>query len=465
MLKKWVITEFIVLAASILSIAQQSLSDQDLQNLRQGFDTEDANNIAIMNALTANGVKKLAVNRKKAGKIDHHFKYKVEVSGITSQEKSGRCWMFTSLNSLRPKLIQDKNLSEFEFSTNYLYFYDMLEKSNLFLENCIATADQPMEARKVEWLFKNPIGDGGVWNSFANLVDKYGLVPQKAMPETYHSNNTSWLRRILNRKLREHALSLREMSTTGSDEVSIREQKIEMMHDVYRILALSLGVPPQEFEYRFVDKDNKIGETKQYTPLGFYQEHFPEYDPDNYVMLMNDPTRDYYKLYEIEYDRNVMEGQNWQYINLPNKELKKIAVASIKDKDAMYVSCDVGKQLSKDDGSLLVDNYDFASLYGMPFGMDKAQRIKSRESGSSHAMLLMAVDVDDNEKPTKWQFENSWGADYGHDGYLTFSDEWFDEYLFRIVPHKKYIDDDILKILDEEPVMLPPWDPMFMQDM
>ncbi len=465
MLIKWVTTGFIILFASIICIAQQVLSENELQGLHNGFDNNDANNKAIMNALTANGVKELAVNRKKAGKIDHHFKYKVDVSGITSQEKSGRCWMFTSLNSLRPKIINDKKLSEFTFSTNYLYFYDMLEKSNLFLENCIATAGKPLDDRKVEWLLKSPVGDGGVWNSFANLVDKYGLVPQKAMPETHHSNNTSWLRRILNRKLREHALTLREMANSGSDKESIRQQKMGMMHDVYRILALSLGVPPQEFEYRFVDKEGNIGKTKTYTPVSFYQEHFPKYDPDNYVMLMNDPTREYHKLYEIEYDRNVMEGQNWQYINLPNKELKKIALASIKASESMYVSCDVGKQLSKDDGSLLVDNYDFESLYGMEFGMDKAQRINTRESGSSHAMLLMAVDVDDNEKPTKWQFENSWGADYGHNGYLTFSDQWFDEYLFRIVPHKKHIDKGILKILDEEPVMLPPWDPMFMQDM
>ncbi|MFO7790486.1 MAG: C1 family peptidase [Bacteroidales bacterium] len=443
----------------------QSLTDQDLQNLRSGFNDEDANNKAIMNALSANAVKDVAVNRQQAGKIEHHFAYKVDVKGITSQEKSGRCWMFTSLNGLRPKIIQDKNLSKFEFSTNYLYFYDLLEKSNLFLENCIATADKPMDHRKVEWLFKNPIGDGGVWNSFANLVKKYGLVPKKVMPETHHSNNTAGLRRILNRKLREHALVLRKTASSDNNMETIRAKKNDMLHDVFRILALSLGTPPQEFEYRYVDKDDNIGETKTYTPLSFYKKHFPDYDPDNYVMLMNDPTREYYKLYEIEYDRNVIEGQNWTYINLPNKTLKKIAVQSIKGNEAMYVSCDVGKQLSKDDGSLDLGNYDYESLYGMEFGMDKSERISSHESGSSHAMLLMAVNVDDNENPVKWQFENSWGADYGHNGYLTFTDQWFDEYLFRIVPHKKFIDDDILKILKEEPVRLPPWDPMFRHDM
>ncbi|MFO7880106.1 MAG: C1 family peptidase [Bacteroidales bacterium] len=463
MTRNIIITGVLLILTGFAVFAQKGLSENDLQHLRESFDSNDAHNKAIMNALSANAVTDVAVNRENVGKTGHHFKYKVEVTGITDQESSGRCWMFTSLNSLRPQVIKNKNLSDFHFSENYLYFWDQLEKANLFLENCIATADKPMDDRKVEWLFKNPIGDGGVWNSFANLVDKYGLVPKSAMPESHHSSNTAWMRRILNRKLREQGLHLREL-TNSTDKEAVRAEKKVMLADIYRILALSLGEPPREFNYRFVDKDGEIGETRSYTPISFYKKLFPEYSPGDFVMLMNDPTREYYQLYEIEYDRNVMDGRNWKYINLPNEDLKLLAIKGIKANEGMYVSCDVGKQLRKEEGTLDINNYDFESLYGVSFGMDKAERIQTRESGSSHAMLLMAVDVDENENPVKWQFENSWGKSYGKDGYLTFTDAWFDNYLFRLVINKKHVDKKTLKILEEEPVMLPPWDPMFRQD-
>jgi bleomycin hydrolase len=443
---------------------ERQLSKDNIQSLRSSFDNQDPNNKALMNAVSANDIKKLAANRENAGKIDHNFKYKVSVSGITDQKSSGRCWMFTSLNSLRPLVIEKYNLSSFEFSENYLYFWDQIEKSNLFLEGVIENADKAIDDRTNNWLFSNPTGDGGVWNSFANLVDKYGLVPANAMPETYHSNSTSSMSRIIKRKLREHGLELRQLAEKGSSTENIEARKLEMMQDVYRILALSLGEPPTEFNYRFVTKTDSIEEWNTYTPQSFYKEILPDYNKEDYVMLMNDPTREYYKLYEIEYDRNVMEGKNWIYINLPNEAFSSFAIASIKANEAIYASCDVGKQLSKDEGSLDLNNYDYASLYGMEFGMNKKDRILSHESGSSHAMLLMAVDVDKTNNPLKWQFENSWGPSYGHNGYLTFTNEWFNEYLFRLVINKKYLDKKTIKVLEQEPTLLPPWDPMFLED-
>lgn len=450
---------------SVSTFAQDGkLTIKDIKEIRASFDNTDPNNKALMNAISNNSTKELAVNRSNAGKVDHHFKYKVNVTGITDQESSGRCWMFTSLNSLRPVVIDKYNLSDFRFSENYLFFWDQMEKANLFLEAIIKYSDKPLDDRTNDWLLSNPIGDGGVWNSFANLVDKYGLVPATAMPETHHSNNTSFLRRILKRKLREQALELREMTNTKAGVKEMRIKKAEMLQDIYRILALSLGEPPTQFNYRFVDKEGNIGELNSYTPLSFYKEILPDYDADNYVMLMNDPTRDYYKLYEIEYDRNVMEGRNWTYINLPNDKFKQFAVASIKANEGMYASCDVGKQLSKEAGTLDINNFDYSSLYGVDFSMDKKERILSKESGSSHAMLLIAVDVDENENPTKWQFENSWGPSYGHNGYLTFTDEWFNEYMFRLVIHKKFLDKQTLNVLNQKPTKLPPWDPMFKHD-
>lgn len=441
-----------------------NLDQQTITRLKDEYSKKSESDKGVRNAVTNNEIKKLALNRDISGKSEHNFKYKVKVSGITNQESSGRCWMFTGLNSLRPEIISNKDLSSFEFSTNYLYFWDLLEKSNLFLEAVMLNSDKEMTDKTIEWLFKNPIGDGGVWNSFANIISKYGAVPKSVMPETYHSENSSWINRLLARKLREYGLELYKLKNENKPAKDIANVKFEMISEIYRMLVLFLGEPPSEFEYRFVDKSGNIGAYKKYTPQSFFKEMFPEFDIDNYVMLMNDPTREYYKVYEIEFDRNVLEGRNWRYLNLPSDEIKVFALESIKNNEAMYASCDVGKQLNKDDGTLDINNYDFESLLGIDFSMDKSERIKTYDSGSSHAMLLMAVDTDEQDKTVKWQFENSWGASYGHNGYLTFTDEWFDEYMFRVVVNKKFIDEKTLKLTTQKPIMLPPWDPMFMQD-
>jgi len=225
--------------------------------------------------------------------------------------------------------------------------------------------------------------------------------------------------------------------------------------------AISLGIPPGEFSWRFEDKDGNLSEIKTYSPLSFYNE-FVNVDLSDYVMFMNDPTRDFGKVYEIEYDRHTFEGHNWKYINLEPDKIKSFAAASIKENEAMYFSCDVGKQLDKDRGYLDVNNYNYDVLFGVIFEMDKAQRIQTYESGSTHGMALVGVDIKDG-KTTKWLLENSWG-DSGFNGHLIMTDAWFDEYMFRLVIHKNFVDEETLRILETEPVMLPPWDPMFLPD-
>lgn len=432
-----------------------------LSQIKQSYSTNDPNTRAITNALTHVDAKKLAESNAFEGKTDHYFKYKVDVSGITDQKSSGRCWMFTSLNLLRPKAMKQLNTAEFEFSESYLYFYDLLEKSNLFLENVVATAGSPMNDRKVEWFFKSPIDDGGTWAGFTNLVDKYGLVPKTAMPETNSSSNTSAMGSILKTKLREDGLVLRDMVAKKAKPEAVAAQKVAMLGEVYRILALNLGEPPTTFSWRYKTKDGAISSYETYTPSSFYHFALPEFKVGEYVMMMNDPTRPYYQLFEIENYRNTQDGINWRYINLPVEDLKKIALESIKSNEAVYGGVDVGKSLNSTEGVSALENYDYEALYGIKLGMDKKQRILTGESGSSHGMAMVAVDVDKDGKPTKWQFENSWGATSGHNGYLTFTDEWFSEYMFRMVALKKFIEPKILKILDQKPVVLPPWDPMF----
>lgn len=442
-------------------VSAQQINESELEQVRQGF-MGTTSDIALQNILTNDAnIKNNAVNHSNIGKIDHYFKYRVGVKGITDQESSGRCWMFTSMNVLRPSVMKQFNLTNFDFSHNYCYFWDIFEKSNLFLENIIATADRAMDDRDVTFYFQSPVGDGGVWNLFYNIAEKYGVVPKSVMPETAHSNNTSQMVRVINERLRAGGYNLRESIAAGKKEKAIQNDKIIILKDIYRILALCLGEPPTEFAWRYKDKDGNI-KTLKTTPLEFYKSIVEEdYNPSHYIMVMNDPTREYYKIYEIQNYRNTIEGVNWVYLNLPNEEIKASALASIKNDEAMYVSCDVGKQSDYKSGILDVNNYDYESLLGVSLQMDKKARILTRQSGSSHAMTLIGCDTDENDVPTKWEFENSWGAGSGNGGYLTFTDEWFDEYLFRIVLHRNYLSEKAIQALDSEPIMLPAWDYMF----
>ncbi len=458
----------IIVFCSLLTVSISLFSQKEInETLLQRWQTElkkQPQTKALINAISNNELKSLTLNREQLASIDYHFKYKAETYGITDQKKSGRCWMFTGLNILRPKIIKKLNLSSFEFSTNYLFFYDMLEKANLSLERAIETAQKPLDDKLVEWHLKNPIDDGGVWTSLVNLINKYGCVPKEVMPETYHSENTSALRNILSYKIREYTLELRKMAEEKKSIETIRERKIQMLSDVYKLLVYHLGNPPKEFEWRYKTKEDKISETRTYTPVSFFKEMFPEFNTADYVQLMNDPSRPYYKTYEIEYDRNTAEGVNWVYLNLPVEEIKKFAIQSIKANEIMYFSCDVGKQLNIDKGYLSLSNYEYSALYGIPFGMDKKSRILTFESGSSHAMALVGVDTDADDKPVKWLVENSWGSSSGYNGYLVMTDEWFNEYMFRLAIKKDFVDSRTLDLFKQKPVKLPPWDPMFKSD-
>ena len=457
-MKKYILC-LVALLMSVAGVMAQTknggISEDMLGRIRQGY-TGTPEQKAVKNALASNSIAALAVNSENLSMIDTHFSHQVKTKGITDQKSSGRCWLFTGLNVLRAKMITKYDLQEFEFSQNYNSFYDLLEKSNLFLQAIIDTRNLPMDDRKVDWLMKNPIGDGGQFTGVSNLIMKYGVVPKSAMPETFQSNNTGQMTMILKWKLREFALELREMKSA-----KLAERKEVMLTEIYRILVECLGVPPTEFEWTRYNKEGKVVSVKKYTPKGFYNEFIGEDLENNYVMIMNDPTREYGKVYEIEYDRHVYDGENWLYINLPIERVKELAIASIKDNTAMYFSCDVGKFSNSKKGTLDINNMDYESLFRTKFPMDKKQRIQTYSSGSSHAMTLIAVDLDEAGKPRKWMVENSWGAASGYKGNLIMTDKWFEEYMFRVVLEKKYVPADVLKMLEQKPVLLPAWDPMF----
>lgn len=442
--------------------AQDGQIDQELLNQFRTNISADPGTEAIINAVSSNNIRKLALNRNNLNNFDKHFSHRVKSSGITNQKSTGRCWLFTGLNVFRAQVINHYGMEEFHFSHSYNFFYDQLEKANLFLEGIISSVDKPIDDKTVEWLFKYPIGDGGQWTGVVDIIGKYGVVPAEVFPESHNSENTALMSKFIRSKLREDGLELREMAAEGEKENDLRIAKNTMLNDVYRMLVISMGEPPQNFNWRYQDKDGNLTEPKEYNPLSFFEE-FVNVDMTEYIMFMNDPSREYGKLYEIEYDRHLFEGGNWKYINLEAEKIKSFAKASIMDNAAMYFSCDVGKQLDKDRGVLDIHNYDYSSLFGVDFNMDKKQRIQTNESGSTHGMALVAVDVDQNGNISKWLLENSWG-DSGFNGHLIMTDEWFTEYMFRLVINKKYINAETLKILEQEAIMLPPWDPMFSPD-
>ena len=456
--------KIITLALALMTIGTLSaqkdnggISAEMLTQIRTGQTNSQAEK-AARNALALNPIAELATNAENLAMIDTHFSHRVRTKGITDQHQSGRCWLFTGLNVLRAKMIDDLDLPSLEFSQNYLFVYDQLEKSNLFLQAVIDTKHLPMEDRKVEWLFKNPLNDGGQFTGVSNLVMKYGVVPAEVMPENYQSNNTTQVGNLIKLKLREFGLKLREQK----DRRSTVALKTEMLTEIYSLLVRAYGVPPTEFEWTRHDKDGNPIETKRYTPKSLYEEYFGDIDLEkNFVMVMNDPTREYHKIYEIEYDRHVYDGDNWVYLNLPIEEVKALAIASIKDNTAMYFSCDVGKYLLSKKGTLDINNFDYESLMGVEFPMNKEERVRTFASGSSHAMTLIAVDLDQEGNPKKWMVENSWGANSGWKGNLIMTDEWFEEYMFRVVIDKKYIPAETLKLLEQKPTLLPSWDPMF----
>ena len=420
---------------------------------------------AIANAIAANSIDNLAQNRNNAAELDTYFSIETPKQTITDQKSSGRCWMFSGMNVLRANFAKRTDSLRVEFSQAYLFFYDQLEKANLFLQGVIDTGKKPIDDQRVQFFFKNPINDGGTFCGVADLTEKYGLVPKQVMPESYSSDNTSKMARLISSRLREDGLLLRKMVADGKKASDIEKAKTEMLATVYRMLALTIGEPPTQFTYAHRNKDGKaVGEPKTYTPQEFFKEVVGDKLNGTFIMVMNDPRRPYYKTYEVELDRHTYDGHNWKYLNLPMDDIEQLAIASLKDGRKLYSSYDVGKMLDRKRGYGDTENFDYGSLMGTTFGMNKAERISTFDSGSTHAMTLTAVDLDANGKAKKWKVENSWGASWGQQGCMIMSDRWFREYMFRLVVDKKYVSEELLKLNEQKPVMVTPEDPLFINE-
>lgn len=455
----------LALATTAGAQKQGGISASMLQQIEKSQGST-ATNKALFNAVASNRIDNLAKNFSNRNTFDTHFSVETTKQSIHDQKSSGRCWMFSSFNVFRADFARHHaDLLSVEFSHDYLFFYDQLEKANLMLQGVIDNAKKPMDDVRVQFFFKNPLNDGGTFCGAADLAPKYGLVPKSVQPETFSAENTSKISSLISSKLREYGLELRKMVADGKKAQAIDARKTEMLSTVYRMLAMALGEPVKEFTYQFRNRCGEpVGEPRRYTPLEFYNETVGHKLAGTFIMVMNDPRRPYHKAYEVEYDRHVYDGTNWKYLNLPMEDIAKLAIASLKDGKKMYSSYDVGKQFDRELGYLDTENFDYASLFSTTFPMNKADRIATFDSGSTHAMTLVAVDLDKDGNPLKWKVENSWGPNNGAQGCLIMSNRWFNEYMFRLVVDKKYVPENLQKEFEQKPVMVMPEDPLFGED-
>ena len=441
---------------------QKPISLDTIQKFNEKIN-KDSHAKSARNAAFRNNLLEVSMDWDYFRTIDHTFSdvIKGEMPS-TNQKSSGRCWGFAGLNLFRIHLGRKYDLKDFQFSQSYFMFWDKLEKSNYFLESIISTYDKDWNSRLVMHLLSNPIQDGGQWDMWVNLVNKYGVVPQSEMPESYSSSNSRLMNKLITRKLRENAMILRKNLSKGALDNDIQLLKNEMLQEIYKMLTIHLGTPPDSFDWQVRNKKKKFLRFEGMTPKSFYDEHV-KLNLEDFVCLINCPMSDkeYNKVYTVDYLGNVVEGNAIRYLNVDSKTMKDATIKSLKKDEPVWFGCDVGKHLHRDLGVMDIDLFDYDSFYGLDFGMNKADRLEYGDSQMTHAMLFTGVDLDKNNNPVKWRVENSWGIKGGDKGYHIMTDKWFDEYNYEVVVHKDCISDKFLELyLNEEAVHLNPWDPM-----
>jgi bleomycin hydrolase len=434
-----------------------AISAAMLQEFRQSV-VMDGPTRALVNAVSNNKVNDLALNREIVAGHNAVFNLRVPVNGITNQRSTGRCWMFAGLNILRPAVIKKYKLANFEFSETYLFFWDKLEKANLFLEMIIASRDRNWDDRELQGWLAGPVADGGWWSHVVGLIEKYGLVPKAVMPDTSHTDSSSAMNSILETVLRDAAAAIRSLAARGAGEGEMRLKKAAALKNVYRLLVLHLGAPGATFTWSYEDKDGKAVK-KTYTPLEFYREAAAATDLKDYVTLADHPVHPYGRRYRLRNCRNFSDAADMDYLNLGIAKLKAYALKTLENNEAVWFAADSGWQMDRKLGIMAEGLFDYAALYGYEKKMTKAEKLQYKDLSPVHAMAFVGADREDGQA-RKWLVENSWGGDVGDKGYWTMYDSWFDNYVLVVIVNKKYLSEADRKLLDQEPVVLPSWDPL-----
>ena len=436
--------------ATDLSIAQ-------INEYRQSFAADPSARVA-QNAVCGSDIQTLTLSRARVQEMDDSFSTKLDAWSVTHQQRSGRCWLFAALNLFRVGAMKKMNLKSFEFSQAYIHFWDKLERSNHFLEAMVDLSDRPIDDRTVHFMLNDPIGDGGQWNMAMNLIRKHGLVPKAAFPESHSSSNTRFMNATLKEILRTSASELRATIESGASADEVRAHKEARMADIWRVLCIHLGTPPERFDWQWHDADKVFHRKGTMTPQEFVAEYVTE-DWEDYVCLVHDPRNEMYQTFTVDQLQNVAGGPPVVYLNIPIDEMKAITQRLLENGTPVWMGCDVGKQMDRKRGLWDASLFEASALYGVEFGMNKAARLRYGQTMMTHAMLFTGVDVVDGAS-RRWRVENSWGDDSGVKGFYTMNDDWFDEYMFEIAAPKSYLNESMHNGLKTTPVVLPAWDPM-----
>lgn len=436
----------------------KGVTKSQIEEFRKSFDSDPSATVA-QNAVSNADLSTLALRRDLVQDMDFSFSTKLDDWNATNQRRSGRCWLFATLNLFRVGAMKKMNLKKFEFSQAHIHFWDKLERANHFLEAILETSDRPVDDRTIHFLLSDPIGDGGQWNMATNLIRKHGLVPMSAYPESHSSSNTRSMNTVLKDILRTTASEIRKILDDGGSNNEAQRHKEGRMKEIWRVLCIHLGTPPEKFDWQWRDKDNEFHRKGTMTPLEFVDEYV-EVDWEEYICIVNDPRNEYYRTYTVDFLQNVAGGPPVVYLNVPSNEMKDITQRLLEDGTPVWMGCDVGKNMARKRGLWDAELYDLKGLYGIQFGMEKADRLRFGQTMMTHAMLFTGVDVVDG-KPRRWRVENSWGSeDSGEKGFYTMNDNWYDEHMFEIAAPKDYLTDEMKSGLKGDPIVLPAWDPM-----
>ena len=439
--------------------ASRTITASDLETFQQSFQSDGSKRL-MQNVVTQHDVNDVALNHSIVTNAPHSFSTVLDDWSVTNQSRTGRCWMFAGLNLCRADTRNVLNLKNFEFSQNFLMFWDKLERANFILEAIIETADRPLDDRTVAWLLQRPIQDGGQWSMFTGLVSKYGVAPKTAMPETQSSENSARMNANLNYQMRQSAKEIRDAYAAESGPEELRSKKNQGLKTIYQMLSIHLGTPPQVFDWQWKDKDNEFTRTGPLTPLEF-ADKFLTTPLDDYVCLVHDPRESspMGRTFTVDYLGNIVDGPRVKYLNVDIELIKSITMRMLQDGKPVWMGCDTGKQMHRDLGLWDSDLFDYDSVYGADFSLDKASRLEFHQTSMTHAMMFTGVDVVDG-RPRRWRVENSWADKVGDKGFCLMNDSWFAEYMFEIAAPKSYLPEDLQQALDLEPIVLPPWDPM-----